>query len=83
MPYPYYDDFTGWLGVLKRGGTAWGMPEDLMRYRVVGQSVSRNKLNSAYMIWRAMRDVEKLNAPYAAWCFSHYAARGWFKYRSL
>ena len=83
MPYAYYDDFTGWLGVLKRGGFAVGMPEDLMRYRVVGQSVSRNKWKSAYMIWRAMRDVEKLNAPYAAWCFAHYAARGWLKYRSL
>jgi hypothetical protein len=27
--------------------------------------------------------VEKLNLPYAAWCFVHYAARGWLKYRSL
>jgi teichuronic acid biosynthesis glycosyltransferase TuaG len=83
MPYTYYDDFTAWLAVLKRGHVAWGMPEDLMRYRVVGKSVSRNKLRSAYMVWRAMRDIEKLNAPYATWCFWHYAARGWLKYRSL
>jgi teichuronic acid biosynthesis glycosyltransferase TuaG len=49
MPKAYYDDFTAWLAVLKRGGFACGLHEDLMRYRVVGQSVSRNKLRSAYM----------------------------------
>jgi teichuronic acid biosynthesis glycosyltransferase TuaG len=83
MPKAYYDDFTAWLSVLKRGVVAHGMHQDLMRYRVVGKSVSRNKLRSAYMIWRALRDVEKLNLPYAAWCFVNYAARGWLKYRSL
>jgi len=48
------------LALLKRGHVAHGLQEDLMRYRVVGNSVSRNKGRSAWHVWRTYRDVERL-----------------------
>jgi teichuronic acid biosynthesis glycosyltransferase TuaG len=83
MPVTYYDDFATWLLILKRGHIAHGLGEDLVRYRIVGASVSRNKFKSARMVWRAYRDIERLPLPTAAWCFTHYAWRAFRKYRSL
>jgi teichuronic acid biosynthesis glycosyltransferase TuaG len=83
MTRTYYDDYALWLQILRRGFVAHGLREDLMRYRVVGKSVSRNKLRSATMVWRLYRDVERLGVLQSAWCFSHYAARAVFKYRTF
>jgi teichuronic acid biosynthesis glycosyltransferase TuaG len=77
----YYDDFALWLDILKRGHVAYGLQEDLMRYRVMNASVSRNKRKSAYMVWRTFREVESLNPVYATWCFFGYAFNAWKKYR--
>lgn len=81
MKQTYYDDFVLWLEILKRGFVAYGLQEDLMRYRVVGKSVSRDKRNSALWVWRTYRHVEKLSASRAVWCFVNYAWRGYRKYR--
>lgn len=81
MKKTYYDDYALWLDLLKRGFVAHGLQEDLMRYRVVGKSVSRNKGKSARMVWRTYREVEGLGAPYASWCFANYAFRALLKYR--
>jgi glycosyltransferase involved in cell wall biosynthesis len=83
MTRTYYDDYALWLELLRRGHYAHGLQEDLMRYRVVGQSVSRNKGRSARMVWRTYRDIEKLGLLHASWCFSHYAIHAWEKYRNF
>lgn len=83
MKKTYYDDFACWLEILKRGNLAFGLDEDLMRYRVMGQSVSRNKRRSAAHVWRAYRHVEKLNLPTSLWHFSQYALRGLLKYKQF
>lgn len=83
MTNTYYDDYALWLDLLKRGHVAHGLQEDLMRYRVVGQSVSRNKGKSARMVWRTYREIERLSPPVAAWCFAHYALNAWRKYRNF
>jgi teichuronic acid biosynthesis glycosyltransferase TuaG len=80
MRKTYYDDFDCWLRILKTGYIAHGLNEDLMRYRIMGNSVSRDKRNSAVQVWRAYRDLEQLSKPMAAWYFSQYAIRGFFKY---
>lgn len=77
------DDFAAWLELLRRGHVACGLADDLLRYRVVSGSISRNKMRWAAGIWRTYRDVERLSLPYSVWCFSHYAWRGYQKYRSL
>ena len=51
MKTVYYDDFDCWLSILKKGHSAVGLQEDLMRYRVLQGSVSRNKLKSAAHHW--------------------------------
>jgi teichuronic acid biosynthesis glycosyltransferase TuaG len=81
MKKTYYDDYACWLGLLRTGGRAVGLREDLMRYRVVGASVSRNKINSARQVWNTYRDVENLGWLRSAWSFANYAARGYLKYR--
>lgn len=74
-----YDDFVLWLGILKRGHTAHGLPQDLMRYRVRGNSVSSRPGRSAGWVWHIYRQVEGLSLPDAAWCLANYGARAWLK----
>ncbi|GAB4468432.1 MAG: glycosyltransferase family 2 protein [Burkholderiaceae bacterium] len=80
MKKTYYDDYACWLELLRGGGRAVGLHEDLMRYRVLGGSVSRNKLKSARHVWRTYREVERLGLLRSAWSFGNYAARGVLKY---
>jgi teichuronic acid biosynthesis glycosyltransferase TuaG len=81
MKKTYYDDFACWLALLKPGGIAAGLDEDLMRYRVMDASVSRDKGNSAKQVWLAYREVERLGPVASAWYFTQYATRAWLKYR--
>lgn len=81
MRETYYDDFACWLSLLKSGGHAIGLNEDLMRYRVLEKSVSRDKGNSAQQVWRAYREIEGLSVAASAWYFAQYSARAWLKYR--
>jgi teichuronic acid biosynthesis glycosyltransferase TuaG len=83
MTETYYDDFVLWLGILKRGFVAHALKEDLMRYRVVAKSVSRNKASSAMHVWRTYRDVERLPLARSAWSFAGYASRALLKYRGF
>ncbi len=83
MPPVYYDDFVCWLGILKRGLAAWGLNEDLMRYRVLPKSVSRNKRRSAGEVWKIYRATEQLGRLAASWHFLNYASRALLKYRKF
>lgn len=81
MELVYYDDFVCWLSILKRGLTAHGLNEDLMRYRVMPKSVSRNKRRSAAEVWKIYRAIEQLGRLAASWHFLNYAGRALLKYR--
>jgi teichuronic acid biosynthesis glycosyltransferase TuaG len=81
MVTTYYDDFALWLEITRRGFAAFGLREDLMRYRVLGGSVSRNKARSARMVWRIYRETEGLGWIRSAWCFARYAGNAARKYR--
>lgn len=83
MKKTYYDDFACWLEILKPGRRAHGLDVDLMRYRVVSNSVSRNKKKSAMKVWQSYREIEKLSLPVSAWNFMHYAVNGIMKYRQF
>lgn len=80
MRKTYYDDFDCWLKILKTGTIAHGLDVDLMRYRMMEKSVSRNKGKSAFKVWRAYRDLEELSLPLSIWYFTQYAVRGFLKY---
>jgi teichuronic acid biosynthesis glycosyltransferase TuaG len=73
------DDFILWLSILKRGFTAYGLQEDLARYRVVTGSLSSKPKRSAAWTWSVYRRVEKLNLLHALWCMAHYGTRAVLK----
>lgn len=83
MVNTYYDDFALWLEITRRGFLAHGLDEDLMRYRVLGGSVSRNKSRSAVMVWRTYREVERLSLLRASWAFTRYACNAVRKYAAF
>jgi teichuronic acid biosynthesis glycosyltransferase TuaG len=78
-----YDDFCLWLSILKPGHLAWGLNEDLARYRVRGVSVSSRPMRSAGWVWHIYRNVERLSLLKSAWCFAHWGARAWLKRREF
>jgi teichuronic acid biosynthesis glycosyltransferase TuaG len=78
-----YDDFCLWLSILKPGHTAFGLNEDLARYRVRGASVSSRPVRSAKWVWQIYRNVEHLPLIKSAWCFAHWGARAWLKRREF
>jgi teichuronic acid biosynthesis glycosyltransferase TuaG len=78
-----YDDFCLWLSILKPGHTAYGLNEDLARYRVRGTSVSSRPVRSAKWVWNIYRNVEHLPPLKSAWCFAHWGARAWLKRREF
>jgi teichuronic acid biosynthesis glycosyltransferase TuaG len=80
MMKTYYDDYTLWLRLLKQGIVARGVPEDLARYRIVKSSWSRNKLRSAWQVWRVYRRIERLSFLRASRCFIQYAWNAVVKY---
>lgn len=74
------DDYACWLDLLRTGGIAVGLHEDLMRYRVLKSSWSRNKVRYSRHVWKTYRDVERLGLLQSSWSFVHYAVRGVLKY---
>jgi teichuronic acid biosynthesis glycosyltransferase TuaG len=74
------DDYACWLDLLRPGGIAVGLHEDLMRYRVLRSSWSRNKVRYSRHVWKTYRDVEHLGLLQSSWSFAHYAVRGVLKY---
>jgi teichuronic acid biosynthesis glycosyltransferase TuaG len=74
-----YDDLCLWLSILRRGHTAFGLREDLARYRVVGNSVSSRPLRSASWVWNIYRNVEHLSWPDAVWCLANWGTRASLK----
>ncbi len=50
-------DFATWGLILKKGYTAYGLKEDLMSYRIVSNSASRNKFRYARIVWNIYSDV--------------------------
>jgi teichuronic acid biosynthesis glycosyltransferase TuaG len=72
-------DYALWLKLLKTDQQAIIFPQVLSRYRIVSNSLSRNKIKKAYKIWQVYRDIEKLNVFKALYVFSHYAIRAFFK----
>jgi len=78
-----YDDFCLWLSILKSGHVAYGLNEDLARYRVRGVSVSSRRMRAAGWVWYIYRNIERLSLVKSAWCFAHWSARAWLKRREF
>jgi teichuronic acid biosynthesis glycosyltransferase TuaG len=66
-------DMALWLLIMKRGFFAYGLDENLAKYRVISSSNTANKTKAAKEVWNVYRKVEKLNIVYSTICFMGYA----------
>jgi len=66
-------DMALWLLIMKRGFAAYGLDENLARYRIVSTSNTASKWHAAKDVWKIYREVEKLSFFYSSWCFLNYA----------
>jgi glycosyltransferase involved in cell wall biosynthesis len=75
MPNVGHEDYATWLQILKMGNTAWGIQEDLARYRVSWTSVSRDKMHSSLWTWNIYRHEQKLSITKSLWYFIRQSIR--------
>lgn len=72
-------DYATWLKLLKTGKNAHLLNEVLSHYRIMPNSISRNKFKKAKRQWQIYRKVENLPLFKSATCFSFYAWRAVFR----
>ena len=72
-------DYAFWLKILKNGYNAYPIPNVLMHYRIVSDSISRNKFKKAKRQWQIYREIEKLNIFESLFNFYCYAYRAVFR----
>lgn len=72
-------DYALWLKLLKTGVKAYPMPEVLTQYRILPNSISRNKFKKAMRQWQIYREIEKLPLLKSIECFCFYAWRAVFR----
>ncbi|EOG1815092.1 TPA: glycosyltransferase [Enterobacter hormaechei subsp. steigerwaltii] len=72
-------DYALWLKLLKTGKNAYLLNEVLTEYRILPNSISRNKFKKSKRQWQIYREIEKLNFLSAGVCFAFYAWRAVFR----
>lgn len=75
MPVIKSEDTALWWKVLRNGYTAYGLDENLVKYRRVEKSLSSNKLEAMRRIWNLYRKAEGMGIPSSAWHFCFWAVR--------
>ena len=75
MPIIKSEDTALWFKVLRTGTVAYGLDENLVRYRRMGGTLSSNKLVAIKRIWNLYRKSEHLSIPYSAYNFVFWAIR--------
>lgn len=75
MPEVKSEDTALWWKVLRNGYVAYGLDENLVRYRRAGKSLSSNKLEAIRRIWNLYRNVEGLGLFASMWNFCFWAVR--------
>lgn len=74
-------DYALWLNLLKIGKHAHVLSSVLSLYRIVPDSISRNKFKKAKRQWEIYRGIERLDFVTAVICFGFYAYRAVFRKR--
>ncbi len=75
MPEVKSEDTALWWKVLRNGYIAYGLDENLAKYRRAGKSLSSNKLEAMRRIWHLYRRTERLGILSSAWNFCFWAVR--------
>lgn len=81
MPKARHEDYITWLNILKDNGIcAYGLQEDLARYRIGnGGTVSGNKVKSAWWTWLVIRG-QGIGFWKACWCMVGYVKKNLAKW---
>lgn len=72
-------DYALWLTLLKTGKNAYILNDVLTQYRILPDSISRNKIKKAKRQWEIYRSIEKLTLLKSSICFCFYAWRAVFR----
>ncbi len=75
MPCVKSEDTALWFRVLRSGRVAYGLNENLVKYRRVGKSLSSNKIEALRRIWNLYRKCEHLSLPTSCYYFCLWAVR--------
>ncbi len=75
MPAVKSEDTALWFRVLREGYTAYGLDENLVRYRRPKRRLSSYKLEALRRIWNLYRRSEGLSLPSSAYHFCFWAFR--------
>ncbi len=75
MPEIKSEDTATWYRILRNGHVAYGLNENLVKYRRVANSLSSNKLEAIRRIWNLYRKAEKLSLIYSTYNFVFWAVR--------
>ena len=69
MPIIKSEDTALWWKVLRNGYVAYGLDENLVKYRRVENSLSSNKVEALRRIWNLYRKAEGMSVFQSAWHF--------------
>lgn len=69
MPKIKSEDTATWWNIMRAGHKAYGLNENLVKYRRVPGTLSSNKFEAQRRIWRLLRDNAKLNVVSSAYHF--------------
>ena len=75
MPVMKSEDTALWFRVLRSGYLAYGLDENLVKYRRTGKTLSSNKLEAIRRIWNLYRRAEGLGLLTSAYHFCFWAVR--------
>ncbi len=75
MPIIKSEDTALWWRILRQGHLAYGLDENLVKYRRAGKSLSSNKLEAIRRIWNLYRRAEGLSVLSSARYFCYWAVR--------
>ena len=75
MPIIKSEDTALWWKVLRNGYIAYGLNENLVKYRRAGKSLSSNKLEAVRRIWNLYRKAEGMSIFSSAYHFCFWAVR--------
>lgn len=75
MPIIKSEDTALWWRILRRGYLAYGLDENLVKYRRAGKTLSSNKLEAIRRIWNLYRRAEGLSMLSSARYFCYWAVR--------
>ena len=76
MPKQRHEDYITWLNILKTGLHAYGIKEDLARYRKNIKSLTGNKFKSLAWTWNVYRNSQKISLIKSMYYISFYVVKG-------